>query len=682
MKSINGRLIFWFSICMSLILVIISILNYNAAKNKLEEEIKIKETLNVKKISNDIDRNIKSAESVVKTISSMSQELNYHNDNYDNVKSYLTNSFGNVLNNNEDLETIYTFYKQEMRVSTEVPYVCILRDENRKPTVFEQSFEEFPYWEKEWYKIGKSNLSFKWTEPYYEDTTGRTLISGVKKLVNDKGEFIGVSGIDFHLTKIQEIVNEIELEEGGFSFLLSNDGTYIYHPNEEFIMNNNINDESGGLSTVNEGISKTKSGNTLIRYNDKDYYVFYNAIESTDWTIAIAYPRSIITKALTNLLIIDMGVIVLGIILIIIVSMIISRRLLKNISIGMKASGALSKGDLTNDFKINSKDEIGTLVNEINSSIKVVKEIVSYIDKDVVRFEGMASELANTSKNLSIKSSTTIEKIKEVQKDISIENENIVDVYSNFEEVSSSMDEIYSTSHENINKIVKSVEYVQGTKNIIEKSIVQLNKVVKLVDFSVLSINKLEKRTQQIEDTLGFISNISNQTSLLSLNANIEAARAGELGKGFGVVANEIRNLADESSDIVTKIEALISDINKETKETIETMNMDVQETIEQLRLINETSQNMDAVMANFEEFINFSKRLNSMIKNQANFSKVTNDCLSVISASSEKIESSVDDIYSYTVAQEEIVDSLGERSESLNDISKDLKQLISKFKV
>lgn len=682
-KSIKSKLIVWFTIFMSLILITTSFLNYHVSKNKLKKELEAEEMINAQSIAYDIDRNIRSAQSIADTIAKMSEKLIYDEENYKNTKNYLEDTLGNILKTNEDLETIYTFFKPEMQIDKELPYICMLRDENKNPASFTtENIDDFPYWEMNWYQLGQGSETFEWTEPYLEEATKRTLISGVKKMKNTKGEYIGVAGIDFHLDKIENIMENIELKEGGFSFLISNDGAYIYHPDKEYILSKNINNKEDGLSVLSSEIQKDVQGYKQIKYNDKEYYVFYCPIYSSKWTVGIAYPLDILTKELNQILLINMTVLIAGIFLIIILSIGLSRKFLKSIDLGIKASKALAQGDLTSNIKVDSEDEIGTLVNEINVSLEGLKNIVSSINEDVVNVEDISVELTTVNENLISKSNRIIEQVEEVQQDINIGGTNIHNVYEIIEEVANFMDEINMTSQDNVDKTIQSVQVVESTKDIIETSINQLDKVIKLVNFAVSAIQRLEERTKQIESTLSFIRNISKQTNLLALNASIEAARAGDAGKGFAVVAEEIRKLAEESSMTVDEIEKLIRDINMESDETLASMHTDVEETVKQLESIKETQSNLDNILLNLQKFVDVSKSLYEMIKEQTQSTASAKDSVMEITSATEKIEYAIEDIRKCTIEQEEVINKVAKDSDDLHTISQNLQKSITRFKI
>lgn len=683
LRSIKSKLIFWFSLSMSIILILTGILYYNREKKSLIEELRKDQFLNIEKISYDIERNIKVSEVTATTIAYTSEALNYNDKSYKETKSTLITSLSNILKNNDNLETAYTFFRPDMRIENELPYVCILRDKDKNAISFDvNNINDFKYWEQNWYKIAANSDKMQWTEPYLEEATKRKLVSGVQKIKNTKGEFIGVSGIDLHLDKIEEIMTNIPLEEKSFSFLLSAKGQYIYHPDKSYILSKNIYDKNDDLFDISSDIGKKESSFKEIKYKDEAYYVFYRTIESNNWVIGIAYPKSIIQNHLNNVLIAVLVLLIIGISLTVVLSTIISKKVLKSINLGIRASRLLAEGDLTNSIQIKSEDEIGILVNEINSSSRSIRNVISSIDLDINNLENISSELSDVSGQVSIVSNSIVNQVKDVQRDLELQSKNINDIYRNYEDMDKFLIQTYYNSKENLDKAIKSVEVVQGTKLIIQTSIEQLDKVIGLVKFSINAMSNLEERTKQIEDTIGSIKSIAKQTNLLALNASIEAAHTGNSGQGFVVIADEIRKLAVQSANTLSKIENLVGEIKKESNETVKSMDLDVKETIDQLTLIKNTQSNLDDIMLNLEEFMNYYDQLVSMIKEQVDFSENVREYFKEISQLSEGVNKATLKISDSTEDQIKIVKRLTENSQKLSISSESLKQLISKFKI
>ncbi|MCY6369510.1 methyl-accepting chemotaxis protein [Clostridium ganghwense] len=683
MKSIKSKLIFWFSLTISLILVLTCFFNYDEAKKKIVHEFEQKEFMNTQKIANDIGKTIKGVEAQGNTVASMSKSLEYKKENYNTVKMYLKESLSYVLKQDKNLETVYTFFKPSMQIEKELPYVCILRDEDKNPASFQtDSIDDFKYWEQDWYKIGIKSKDFIWTEPYLEDATGRKLISGVKMLENNNNQIIGVSGIDVNLNRIQRIMENIDLKNNGFPLLISKKGTYIYHPNSEYILKKSISNEQDEINILYDKLNNKESGVEITDYNKEKYYAFWQNIESTDWQLVILYKKAAIIGKLNSILFADILILFIGIAFTVIISAFLSKRFLRDIDIGIECSKALENGDLTQNIDVQEENEMGILIRAINQSSKSIRTIIYSVKNDISGLKQISNDLQTSNDEIVSTAGDIDNQVKKVKADITKQNDNINNIYESFDDVDSSMDKIYTASKENVEKTSDSVKVVRETKALMKTSVEELDKIISLVNFAAHSINNLEARTKQIEGTLDMIKNISKQTNLLSLNASIEAARAGEAGKGFSVVAEEVRKLATETNNTLIKIENLVNEIRKESKETVKAMNVDVENTVMKLTSIKDTQSNLNSIIGNLDNFEEYSEELSHMIQDQKNFNESVRNLLETIIQSSEEIKSSIDSILQASIKQESTVDSLTKGSNTLNSISKSLENLISKFKI
>ena len=289
-------------------------------------------------------------------------------------------------------------------------------------------------------------------------------------------------------------------------------------------------------------------------------YILFSFNEATLITISVTFGQSIII-AISGLLMLD---------LLIVRSL---NRIINEIEIKSKNQ------DISDiKFSINKKDELGRIVGGLNKFLSIISKIIM----DVKSTAGKNHSLGD---NLSDKSDESINAVREISNKISTVSTEIRDLDNEIGTSSNSMDEIFngirrlsellvnqsdsiSTSSSAIEEMASSIDSVaritksrsDATKKLVKMTKVGDNKI-KLTE-SV--INSISKRTVEIHSIIALIDDIASRTNLLAINASIEAAHAGEKGKGFGVVAGEIRKLAENTEGNVRKISDTLKEITDE----------------------------------------------------------------------------------------------------------------------
>ncbi|MGM0508110.1 MAG: methyl-accepting chemotaxis protein [Fusobacteriota bacterium] len=393
------------------------------------------------------------------------------------------------------------------------------------------------------------------------------------------------------------------------------------------------------------------------------------------------------------------AIFIFAILFIILITIIVAKKITRPIKIMMKAMKEVSEGngDLTQTIEINTNDEIEELASYFNKFIKELKTIISRV-KDMVENVNQKStdisqeidQVINGNKSKYYDNNSNVSKgILDLESNTKEEKEGVKNQAKSTTQTLASLEQISASSEQtniNIENIIKGSKYAtkiseEGAKKVenMSEEISNISKKVKVTEKQILKVIEFSKNIENITIS---INELAEQTDLLALNAAIEAARAGNAGRGFSVVADEIRKLAEKTNGETSKIEKIIENIQGEFK-TVKYANEEVEEhvnkaldrSIEVKKTIKNTIQKMEendndinGIATNIEEL---TISTSEITKEMTNISETSNDIESLSGENLDIVES--------------ISHVLGEEFKNLLELTnqmEDLQKSIEGFKI
>jgi len=328
------------------------------------------------------------------------------------------------------------------------------------------------------------------------------------------------------------------------------------------------------------------------------------------------------------------------------------------------------------------EDDLGKMNEAFNEMAKEMKDMISKIrqtSETLIQFSQSVTNVANSSKNNSEKIASELE---EMNQSIKTQETSITESAGAIEQISSEIQHIAHSSQDVTNLSKKMENSSTDGVKAIENMTLQMETIAKTVQQSSKIIRSLKKHSNEISSILKIITEIADQTNLLSLNAAIEAARAGEHGKGFSVVAQEVRKLAEESNRSTVRIEEIIDEVQKEIDHAVEAMELGTKETekgqevskkaSELFNRLKQFSENLaeqiESVSAGTQEISAATEEVNASVQEMASIAEMNTSISSQIEQSaSEQLQS---------------VKHLAQSAEELNQLAKDLKETVNRFEL
>jgi Methyl-accepting chemotaxis protein len=484
--------------------------------------------------------------------------------------------------------------------------------------------------------------------------------------------------LDMNKKIVKKVLGDLKLNQAGKVAFITSDGKEILSEKES-----NNKTYFYGQEFYKDAVSSSKSSDSYyIKMNGKEYLFIYSKIGESGAMICALLSKNVIFNKADSIKSVTLFIVILACLVALLIGAFISISIdksIRNIIAGLKKA---AEGDLTVTFHSNGKDEFHTLIEQIQNTFANMKTLIQKVQVLSLEVSNSSGTVATTSDSF-VKSSENIsEAVNEIEQGINQQAKDAENCLNQMDKLSDKIS-VLNRKTEEISKITndtkKSIE--DGTK-VTTGLTSQTEETMEISSEIIKEIEALAVKSSSVGKIVNVISEIANQTKLLSLNASIEAARAGEYGKGFAVVAGEIRNLAEQSSKSVSDIINIITLIEEDTRQVVTTAKKVESVMALQGNAVENTASSYQNINTNVENLVGNLDDIMEGINNIEQARISTLGAIESISAVLEEISASTNSVDQTTNNLLQTVGDLNKSAISLNSDADELVKAVDTFQI
>ncbi|SEN35439.1 methyl-accepting chemotaxis sensory transducer with Cache sensor [Pseudomonas sp. ok272] len=430
-----------------------------------------------------------------------------------------------------------------------------------------------------WYKAANGAQQTIVTEPYIAASSGKLVIT-VATPVQHQGQMAGVAGADIDLSSVSAIINSLNFGGHGHAFIVSSDGKILIHPDSQLVLKNLSEAYPAGAPKITPGMQE-------VEVDGQRQFISFthvNGVPSADWYVALVLDQNTAFAMLGEFRTSALIAMVIAVLIIITLLGVLIRVLMQPLLDMGRAMHDIAEGegDLTKRLTIHGQDEFGALGTSFNRFVERIHTSI----REVASATGQVNEVAL--RVVSASNSSMFNSDQQASRTSS--------VAAAINQLGAAAQEIAQNAALASQHSSDARSLAKDGQQVVDQTIAAMQQLSAKISDSCGNIETLNSHTVNIGQILEVITSISQQTNLLALNAAIEAARAGEAGRGFAVVADEVRNLAHRTQDSAQQVQTMIEELQVGAREAVSIMTDSQRQSESSVGIANQAGERLGSV--------------------------------------------------------------------------------------